>query len=93
MAGKQVSHRNRAVVGLLSVLLLLLAACGAPGGEESDDTVVVGGSEDPATEAPAGDDSEPAATEQEATGEPIKIGFLAATTGVAASSGQDMVRG
>ncbi|MPZ73637.1 MAG: ABC transporter substrate-binding protein [Nitriliruptorales bacterium] len=90
MAGKQVKRRKSVVVGMLSVVMLLLAACGAPGGEEE---VVVGQTDDAGTEAPATEATEGGATEQEATGDPIKIGFLAATTGTAASSGQDMVRG
>lgn len=89
--------RNRAAVALLTIFLLLLAACGAPGGEQADQEVVVGQS-DGADDVGATDGLEPGASEpedsdQEATGDPIKIGFLAATSGVAASSGQDMVRG
>ena len=85
MAAKQRSRRNRAVVALVGALVLLLAACGAPGGDEADEEVVVGQSEDATTETEGSD--------QQASGDPIKIGVLAATTGVAASSGQDMVRG
>ncbi len=94
MAGTTRNRRNGAAVSVFTILLLLAAACGAPGGEEA---VVVGGTEG-ATEAATDAATDEAATEeaptdQEATGDPIKIGFLAATTGVAASSGQDMVRG
>jgi branched-chain amino acid transport system substrate-binding protein len=89
MAATKSQRRNRVRLGLLSAIFLLLAACGAPGGDEE---VVVGAS-DGASEATSSEDSEPAASEQEVTGDPIKIGFIAATTGTAASSGQDMVRG
>lgn len=53
--------------------------------------MVVGGSEDPSSEPAAGGGSE--APDQDVTGDPIKIGVIASTTGTAASSGQDMVRG
>ena len=89
MAGLQSKHRNTVGLGLLLVLFLLLSACAAPGGDEE---VVVGQSDGEESE-PATGTSEPAASEQEATGDPIKVGFIAATTGTAASSGADMVRG
>jgi hypothetical protein len=76
------------VLGLLA-LALLVAACGAPGGEEEVSGQDVGGgaTEEAAAETEdAGDDTTP-------SGDPIRIGFLAATTGTAAASGEDMVRG
>ncbi len=82
-------NRGAGLRALLAALLLLLAACGAPGGEER----VVVGEETEGTGGTEVGGATDGATEQEATGEPIKIGFLAATTGVAASSGEDMVRG
>ncbi len=78
------------MAAVLSTITLLLAACGAPGGAQSNESVVVGQSE---SDTVASEGTEPRPSEQEATGDPIKIGFLAATTGIAASSGQDMVRG
>ena len=84
--------RNRAVLALLTLFLLLLAACGAPGGEQADEEVVVGESDGADAEESEAPDTG-ASEGEEATGDPIKIGFIAATSGTAASSGQDMVRG
>ena len=80
--------RPTRALAVLAALLLALA-CAPPGGEEEVSGQDIAGG----TEAPAAEGTEPAGQQQEATGDPIKVGFLAATTGVAASSGQDMVRG
>jgi branched-chain amino acid transport system substrate-binding protein len=74
----------------LLVIGVLAVACAPPGGEEE----VAGGDATAGATAP----EEEAASEApddgaSASGDAIKIGFLAATTGTAAASGEDMVRG
>ena len=94
--------RKSSTLAMATAVALLAAACGAPGGEEEVSGAEVapeGGADadnptvgDPVTEP----DVEPDAAvpeEQEVTGEPINIGFLAATTGALAANGEDMVRG
>lgn len=76
--------RHLAVVALLSVLTLLASACGAPGGSESDEDVVVNQPEPGEKRDDAGSSGDEDA---------VRVGFMASTTGVAAASGQDMVRG
>jgi branched-chain amino acid transport system substrate-binding protein len=75
--------------GLMAVLVLTLlaAACSAPGGEEeaAGGVAATGAPEEAGSGAP--DDT------ASASGDAISIGFLAATTGTAAASGEDMVRG
>jgi branched-chain amino acid transport system substrate-binding protein len=95
MSRRDATPRRWALLAVLAILALVATACGAPG---SDDPVAgedIGVDEDAAeTPEDTGEDGETAAEEEEeATGEPIEIGFLAATTGTAAASGQDMVRG
>jgi branched-chain amino acid transport system substrate-binding protein len=77
---------------LLAVLAIgvLAVACAPPGGEEevAGGDVTAGASapeDEAASEAP--DDS------ASASGNAIRIGFIASTTGTAAASGEDMVRG
>jgi len=80
------------LLGLMAllVLTLLAAACSAPGGEEE---AAGGDAAAGASAAPEESGSEPAGDTPSASADAIKIGFLAATTGTAASSGADMVRG
>jgi branched-chain amino acid transport system substrate-binding protein len=70
-------------------LAMLIAACGAPGGEEEVSGEEVGGGATAAAE----EETAEAAEDTTPSGDAIKIGYLAATTGVAAASGEDMVRG
>jgi branched-chain amino acid transport system substrate-binding protein len=84
--------RFRKVWWLLLALVLVAAACAAPGGEEA-----VSGeeleAETEAEEAATAGGSEAEESEPAGSGEPIRVGFIASTTGTAASSGEDMVRG
>jgi branched-chain amino acid transport system substrate-binding protein len=75
------------LLGLLAVAVLLVA-CAPPGGEEevSGEDVAEGAT------AEAGQ-SEEAADQPSASADAIKVGFIASTTGTAAASGEDMVRG
>jgi branched-chain amino acid transport system substrate-binding protein len=96
---RTLASRSRwGLVAILAVILLIAAACGAPGGDEPVTGEDIGADETPAedteTEPTPAEDEETEETEPEdATGEPITIGFIASTTGTAAASGQDMVRG
>lgn len=78
------------VLGLLMVAAVL-TACSAPGSDQevSGEDVGAGATDG----AGAGSQTEAADDTSSASGDPVKIGFLAATTGTAAASGQDMVRG
>jgi branched-chain amino acid transport system substrate-binding protein len=76
--------RRRATAAVLLALAMVLAACGAPGGDEAA----------PVTpETPEPTDEDPDEPEPDMDREPIRIGFLAPTTGGVAASGQDMLNG
>ena len=78
----------RKIHRLLAVLVIgvLAVACAPPGGEEE----VAGGG---ASAAPSAEASGAPAEQPSVSGDAIKIGFIASTTGTAAASGEDMVRG
>lgn len=90
---------------LLLALVLVASSCAPPGGEEEVSGAEVaeaqseGGAPagDTPSEAPEEESEEPAGSEAESgsggSGEPIRIGFMASTTGTSAASGQDMVDG
>jgi branched-chain amino acid transport system substrate-binding protein len=75
---------------LLAALALLAAACGAPGGDQEVSGEQVEQAQSEGDPAQAGGEPSPGG---EGGGEPIRVGFMASTTGTAASSGQDMVNG
>ena len=102
MRGRRRQGKRSRIMAAIGAVALLAAACGAPGGEEevSGEEVAPTDPADTAEPEPAtpeeGEDEpeEPAETDaEEATGDPIDIGFLAPTTGSVAASGEDMVRG
>lgn len=102
-------RRVGALMAAFVVLVVLAAACGAPGGDEevagedigsaaptgatSESSGAASGAAGASSEATAAPSEGGSTATGEVSGEPIQVGFLAATTGTAASSGQDMVRG
>jgi branched-chain amino acid transport system substrate-binding protein len=85
---------RRLLIGLLAILGLVAAACGSPQDEddESADTAAAAddGSDD-TSDTTAAEDEAPA--EDEAAGEPIKIGLIAPLTGPGAAAAADAVKG
>lgn len=103
-ANEKAQQRRRGVwvPTVLFALALLLAACAPEAADDEDDDVVV---EDPAAEDPDDEeddeeevDEDPVDDEPDEDVDPddedaIRIGFIADTSGTAAASGADMVRG
>lgn len=83
-------HMLRGTRILLALLVLgvLAVACAPPGGQEEE----VAGGGNTAAPSEAGASGAPA-ERPSVSGDAIKIGFIASTTGTAAASGEDMVRG
>lgn len=76
------------VAVLWTVTAVVLAACGAPGGEQT-----AAPSEGQVGEPAASDEAGGGRVEQPSSGDAIRVGVLAPTTGTVASSGQDMLDG